>query len=247
MTLVSFSTPYRAAVFGASGGIGAAFVRLLNEDPNCAALFAGSRSPPHARPTEKMKSFQFDLTDEPSFAAAAALINAESPVDLILIATGFLHDETRQPEKTLRALDGPTLLHAYTLNTVGPALIAKHMLPHLPRDRKSVFGVLSARVGSISDNRTGGWHAYRASKAALNMLVRSFAIEVSLRNKQAICVALHPGTVDTSLSQPFQAAVAKDKLFTPDQSARALLSVVDGLTPDQSGQLFAWDGQTIPF
>jgi NAD(P)-dependent dehydrogenase (short-subunit alcohol dehydrogenase family) len=247
MNLTSFNAPYRAAVFGASGGIGASFIRTLSEDPNCAALYAGSRSPPHASLTEKIKSFPFDLTDEPSIAAAAAQINADGPVDLILVATGFLHDETHQPEKTLRALDGPAILHAYALNAVGPALIAKHMLPHLPKDRKSVFGVLSARVGSISDNRTGGWHAYRASKAALNMLVRSFAIEVHLRNKQAICVALHPGTVDTPLSQPFQAAVAKDKLFTPEQSARALLTVVDGLTPDQSGQLFAWDGQTIPF
>lgn len=127
-----------------------------------------------------------------------------------------------------------------------PALVAKHFLPLLARDRKSVFAALSARVGSISDNQLGGWHAYRASKAALNMLLRTFAIELARRNPRAVCVGLHPGTVDTGLSAPFQANVPEGKLFTPDFAAARLLEVVDRLKPDDSGHVFAWDGQLIP-
>jgi NAD(P)-dependent dehydrogenase (short-subunit alcohol dehydrogenase family) len=136
---------------------------------------------------------------------------------------------------------------AFAINAVGPAMIAKHMLPLMPRDRKTVFAAISARVGSISDNRLGGWHAYRASKAALNMLIRNFAIELATRNKQAVCVALHPGTVDTNLSKPFQAGVAPEKLFTAADSAAAMLRVLNEATVERSGTLIAWDGQTIPF
>jgi NAD(P)-dependent dehydrogenase (short-subunit alcohol dehydrogenase family) len=121
------------------------------------------------------------------------------------------------------------------------------MLPLLARDRKAIFAAISARVGSISDNRLGGWHAYRASKAALNMLIRNFAIELASRNKQAICVALHPGTVDTNLSKPFQAGVTQEKLFTPGHSAAAMLTVLDAATAERTGTLIAYDGQTIPF
>lgn len=135
----------------------------------------------------------------------------------------------------------------YAINAIGPALIAKHMLPLLPRARKSVFAALSARVGSIADNRLGGWHGYRASKAALNQLIRTCAIEMAIKNKRAICVTLHPGTVDTRLSQPFQSGLAPERLFTPEVSAARLLDVIDALTPAHSGQLFAWDGQPIPF
>jgi NAD(P)-dependent dehydrogenase (short-subunit alcohol dehydrogenase family) len=152
-----------------------------------------------------------------------------------------------QPEKTCRAIQAAALAKAFAVNAIGPALVAKHTLPLLARDRKVVFAALSARVGSIADNRLGGWHGYRASKAALNMLVRNFAIELATRNRQAVCVALHPGTVDTGLSGPFQAGVAPEKLFAPGQSASALLAVLDAATPERSGTLIAWDGQTIPF
>ena len=163
------------------------------------------------------------------------------------MASGILHDdEALRPEKTWRALDGAALERVYRINAVGPALVAKHFLPLLARDRKSVFAALSARVGSISDNHLGGWHAYRASKAALNMLLRTFAIELARRNPRAICVGLHPGTVDTGLSAPFQANVPEGKLFTPDFAAARLLEVVDRLKPDDSGKVFAWDGQLIP-
>lgn len=158
-----------------------------------------------------------------------------------------MHDEAIKPEKTFRAITPEALDKAFRINTTGPALIAKYALRELPRDRKAVFAALSARVGSISDNRLGGWHAYRASKAALNMLIRTFSIELALRYPKALCIALHPGTVDSRLSAPFQAGVPEGKLFTPERSATALLSVIDNLSADQTGKLFAWDGQEIPF
>ena len=133
----------------------------------------------------------------------------------------------------------------FAVNTIGPALIAKHALPLLPKTGKSVFAALSARVGSISDNGLGGWHSYRASKAALNMLLKNFAIELKFKRKEAVCIGLHPGTVDTGLSQPFQKNVADGKLFTPAYSAARLLSVIDGAAPADSGKCFAWDGAEV--
>jgi NAD(P)-dependent dehydrogenase (short-subunit alcohol dehydrogenase family) len=135
----------------------------------------------------------------------------------------------------------------FAVNTIGPALIAKHMLPKLPRDRPAVFAVLSARVGSIGDNRLGGWHGYRASKAALNMLIANLAIEMRRTHPLAVIVALHPGTVATSLSEPFQAGVAADKLFSPETSATHLLNVIDRLSPEDSGSFLAWNAERLPW
>ena len=244
-TLTSLPDGYRALVFGASGGIGAAFVAALAADPRCGVVYAASR---HPLPGEgKVRPLPFDLEDEASIAAAVAEASATGPLDIVLVATGLLHDGALQPEKTFRALDPMAFDRAFRINATGPALIAKHALPHLPRDRKAVFAALSARVGSIADNRLGGWHAYRASKAALNMLIRNFAIELAMRHRQAVCVALHPGTVATDLSAPFQSNVPPDKLFTPEHSAAALLRVIDNLTASDSGKLFAWDGLEIPY
>jgi NAD(P)-dependent dehydrogenase (short-subunit alcohol dehydrogenase family) len=136
---------------------------------------------------------------------------------------------------------------AFRLNTIGPALVAKHFLPLLAKDRKSVFAAISARVGSIEDNHLGGWYAYRASKAALNMVIKTLSIELARRNTNALCVGLHPGTVDTPLSTPFQSGVPEAKLFSAARSARHLLTVLDNLTPENSGCLYAWDGSQIPF
>jgi NAD(P)-dependent dehydrogenase (short-subunit alcohol dehydrogenase family) len=237
--LASFASGLRALVFGAGGGIGAAFAAELGAHPRVAAVHAAARSaaPPWA----------FDLKDEASIEAVAKAAAAEGPLDLVLVATGVLHGPALRPEKTWRSLDAAALAEAFAINATGPALIAKHTLGLLRRDAKSAFACLSARVGSIEDNRLGGWHAYRASKAALNMLVRSCAVELRQRNPGALCVVLHPGTVDTRLSQPFQGGVDPEKLFAPTRSARALLGVLDRLTPADSGRLFAWDGQAIPF
>ena len=139
------------------------------------------------------------------------------------------------------------LARSFQVNAIGPALVAKHFLPRLPKDRPARFAVLSARVGSIEDNRLGGWYGYRASKAALNMLVRSLAIELARTRPLAVCVALHPGTVDTALSRPFQRNVAAQKLFTPAYAAGRLLDVLDGLGPGDSGGFYAYDGTRIPF
>jgi len=244
MTLASLRDGYRAAIFGASGGIGAALVNALMTDNRCALLHAGARSNV-AAVTSRLQPFAFDLEDEQSIAYAASRITAGEGVDVVIVATGRLHAPSLLPEKTTRALEAAALHQAFAINTIGPALIAKHVLPHLPRNRRAVFAVLSARVGSISDNQLGGWHSYRASKAALNMLVRTFAIELARTHPQAVCVALHPGTVDTPLSQPFQSGVAREKLFTPAYSAGQLLDVLDALLPAQTGRVFAWNGEEI--
>ncbi len=157
----------------------------------------------------------------------------------------MLHDGDRRPERSLRELDADWMARNFAVNAIGPALVVKHAVSRLPRDRRSVVAALSARVGSISDNRIGGWYGYRASKAALNMLVRTAAIEVARSRSKALVVALHPGTVDTPLSAPFQGGVSPDTLFAPDRSAMAMLAVLDGLEPSASGRIFAWDGQEI--
>lgn len=236
-----------ACVLGASGGIGAALVAELLASGRYDTIHAGSRSPMPT--TSGVMPFSFDLTDESTIAKAAAAIAATGPLDLIIIATGALQDTATgmAPEKSFRAIDPAVMAQVFAINTIGPALIAKHFLPLLPRARRCVLAAISARVGSIGDNRLGGWHSYRASKAALNMLIANFAIEAQRRNPQAMAVALHPGTVDTALSAPFQTGVAPDHLFTPHYSASCLLRVIDTLTPADNGGLFAWDGARIPF
>jgi NAD(P)-dependent dehydrogenase (short-subunit alcohol dehydrogenase family) len=242
MMLINFPAPINACVFGASGGIGAALVARLAADPAVAMVHAGGRRA--IAEGGKISSFRFDLTDEASIAAAATTIG---PLDLIIIATGLLHDGALQPEKSYRAQSGDAYARAFAINATGPALIAKHFVPLLPRDRRAIFAAISARVSSISDNRLGGWHAYRASKSALNMILRNVAIELGRSHPQAIVAALHPGTVDTPLSEPFQRNVAAGKLFTPDYSAESMLRVIDGLNPADSGNLYAWDGEQIGY
>ncbi|WP_343563928.1 SDR family NAD(P)-dependent oxidoreductase [Kiloniella sp. b19] len=199
---------------------------------------------------DNLLQIAIDFTDEASIEMAAgfardAIASRKQTPDLILETAGILHSEDVKPEKALRDMNMDAFLKVFQINTFGPALIMKHFLPLLPRQKKAVFAALSARVGSISDNQLGGWYAYRASKAALNMLIRNAAIETGRRNKNAVIVGLHPGTVDSPLSKPFQGAVPEGKLFTADYSADRLLSVLETLTPQDSGELFAWDGERI--
>lgn len=240
-----FETPVSACVFGASGGIGGALATALAARDDICAVHVGGRSMPGIH-HEKFRPFVFDLTDEASIEAAVADMADDMP-RWIIVATGQLHGEGLKPEKSLREQQPDAYAHAFAVNATGPALIAKHMLARPRRDGRLLFTALSARVGSIGDNRLGGWYAYRASKAALNMIMRCVAIEVARINPDAIAVTLHPGTVDTGLSQPFQRHVAARSLFTPDHSAERLLDVMDRLQPADSGQCFAWDGSPIPF
>lgn len=245
ISLTSLAEGYRAWIFGASGGVGSALTALLEADARCAGVHAGARRPPPA--AGKRHPFTFALEDETSIRDAVDAAAQSGPPDLVVVATGQLHGPDMQPEKSIRALNPDTLMQSYRINAIGPALIAKHVLTKMPRERKSVFAALSARVSSISDNRSGGWHAYRASKTALNMLIRNSAIEIAVRNPNAICVTLHPGTVDTDMSRPFRSNVPDGKLFSPQVSADHLLRVIDRLTPDQTGQLIAWDGSKIDY
>jgi NAD(P)-dependent dehydrogenase (short-subunit alcohol dehydrogenase family) len=234
------SLPLRAIVIGTSGGIGAALQRgLLARGVSVSGL---SRSQKEALTGGELP---IDITCEDSIEAAAACLRYKAPFFAILVATGLLHDADVSPEKALRDLDQASLMRLFSTNAVGPALVAKHFVPLLAKQGRCVFAVLSARVGSIGDNRLGGWYGYRASKAALNMLIKTLAIELARPRPEAICVGLHPGTVDTDLSKPFQRAVSRNGLFSPDQSAAHLLNVIDQLTPAQSGRCFAWNGAEI--
>lgn len=232
-----------AAIFGASGGIGGALVEALLAR-GYETIHAGTRGNwSHEDP--RVRAFHFDYDSPPTMAAAADRM-AHHPPDLVIVATGALTLRNGAgPEKTYRSIESEEMARAFLLNTIGPALVAKHMLPLFPRQGRRIFAALSARVGSIGDNRVGGWHSYRASKAALNMLIRNFATELRRTRPDALAVGLHPGTVDTALSKPFQANLPQGQLFTPQRSADALLDVLHGLGPDDSGHVFAWDGQRL--
>ena len=223
----------RAVVVGASGGIGAALVAALAEEDVAVRGFARSFA----------GADRVDLLDEESIVGAAASLTGAP--DLVVVATGMLHEDDRGPEKSMAALDPAWLARQYAVNAIGPALVAKHFLPRMPKAGRCVFAALSARVGSTSDNKLGGWYGYRAAKAALNQLIRTLAVEERRRNDRSIVVGLHPGTVDTALSKPFQAAVRVDQLFAPDRAAVQLLDVIDGLKAPDSGKLFGWDGAEI--
>ena len=233
-----------AVVWGASGGIGRALVDALASSGAYDAIHAGSRKNVVSA-SHIIRPFTFDLLDEASIASSASAVAAAGPIDLAIVATGILHTESHAPEKRFSALSAEAMIAMFQINTVGPALIAKHTIHTLPKNGRSVFAVLTARVGSIGDNRLGGWHSYRASKAALNMIMTNLAIELSRTRPHAIAVGLHPGTVDTGLSAPFRKGVEDGKLFSPTVSARHLLGVIDGLTDTASGSVLAWDGQPI--
>lgn len=245
--MLDFLTPSSVAlVVGASGGIGAAVAEaLLAHSAVGTLIVTGHRHAPQTG--GRRVAARVDVTDETSIAALAELVRATGELRLVVVASGLLSNVAGiAPEKSWRALDATTLATLFAVNSIGPALLAKHLLPLLPRHGRAIFAALSARVGSIEDNRRGGWYGYRASKAALNMLLKSLALELTRRAPAALCVGLHPGTVDTALSKPFQSAVPEQQLFTPAQSALCLLEVLDGLQDSDTGGVFAWDGSRVP-
>ena len=233
MRLTSFPAGYRAVVIGASGAIGAALVAQLQADPACGLVLGLHR--------RSVPAIDFDA--DGSVAAAAAAVASEGPFHLVINAAGILHTPQFMPEKKLADLNEAQLLATLRANTIGPALVLRHFAALLDAQR-GVLAVLSAKVGSIEDNRLGGWYSYRASKAALNMLLKTAAIELKRSRPQAVLVALHPGTVRSALSQPFRG----DQIGRPAaQAAAELLTVVDGLTPADTGRFIAYDGAPLPW
>lgn len=223
----------KAIVIGACGGIGTALAAALDARGVDVVRLARHSQPP------------LDLEDAATIAAAATALAPQAPFDLILIATGLLHGEGITPEKSWRQIDAAAFERLFRINATGPALVMRHFLPLLPRGERGVLAALSARVGSIGDNRLGGWVGYRSAKAALNQIIRTLAIELARSHPEAILVGLHPGTVDTALSAPFQRNVAADRLLTPQKSAHRLLDVLAALTPADSGGCFDHAGERI--
>ncbi len=244
-----------AVVQGASRGIGLALVEALSTDPRFATIVACCRTPSAAvdlnglakQADGKVRVRAVDVTCEDSVRALGEFLDeAGLAPSLVLNVSGLLHDgDQLQPEKRLEDLKLAQLERVFAVNALGPALVLRELLPRMARTDKAVFAAFSARVGSISDNRLGGWYAYRASKAALNQLMRTAAIEARRRFKNVVLAALHPGTTDTGLSRPFQANVPEGKLFSPAFVAERLLAVIEQVQIDDSGQFFAWNGERI--
>ena len=246
--LDSFGNNLNVVVVGASGGLGRAFQDILLDIPSVNRVFSLSRKSEVFR-SSKLENIYVDLESTETIEDAAERIQSRAgTVNLILLATGLLHDGPDfQPERSWTSLTAQSLERAFKINTIAPAVIATKFLPLLAKKKKSSFIALSARVGSIGDNRLGGWHSYRASKAALNMLIRTFSIELTRRNPEAVCACLHPGTVDTRLSKPFQRNIPQATLKGSIESAAQLIKVINNLTPNESGGFYAWDGTEIPY
>ena len=233
-------------IIGSSGAIGSGFVRYYeNQDPSNVIYSLSRKKIEYSN--VNINNVLIDIEDEETIKSAASICSDHGLFDKIIIATGILHNDDLSPEKSFRYLEKQKLDKVFSINTFGPAIIARYFIPLLNKERSSFLGFLSARVGSISDNRIGGWYSYRASKAALNMIIKSLSIEVARNNPNVIIAGLHPGTVDSNLSNPFQKNVADGKLFTPDYSIEKMTSVIDNLTSENSGDCFAWDGERIEF
>jgi NAD(P)-dependent dehydrogenase (short-subunit alcohol dehydrogenase family) len=230
------------AIIGASGAIGHAMVNYYAEQSAKNHVTAFSRSPLQFEFTN-VSNHLIDFDSEESLSACAKL----NSWDIVVIAIGILTDTfIQKPEKTFKQLNAKNLQYIYKINTVYPVMTAKNFLQHLKKEHQSTLAILSARVGSISDNHAGGWHSYRASKAALNMFIKNFSIEMKWVNKLAVIIGLHPGTVDSNLSKAFQSNIPEGQLFTPIQAATYLTAVIDKTTAAQSGCCIAWDGKVIP-
>lgn len=225
--------PYRALIV-APGAIGGAMAEIIDDDPDCRELLLAGRH----------HDLFVDLANPDSIAALFGRI--EGPLHLVLVTGGLLHDDSVHPEKALKDLDGAALARLYAINAIAPALVARHAEPLIPRDRPACFAMLGARVGSIGDNRLGGWFGYRMAKAGAAQFVRTLSIEWKRTRPLAGAFLLHPGTVDSSLSRPFQRNVPPERLFTPRESAERLMAVLGASGPERSGEHIAWDGTFIP-
>ncbi len=262
--LLSAVTTINALVIGATQGIGLAFVQQLLNQHRVVHLFASYRSKQTAgsllaladEHPNRLHLIQMDITDEAQIERGVAAVKAillqrgfaNAPnLHIAINCVGLLHSDRQQPEKALRQLDAENLLTYFQVNSVGPALLAKHLLDLFKHAEPSIFATISAKIGSIGDNRIGGWYGYRASKAALNMFLKTAAIEYGRRSPKTAIVMLHPGTTDTRLSKPFQRGVAPEKLFSTERTVAQLLSVLENVTIEDSGDFFSWDGSRLPW
>ena len=243
-------------IVGATQGIGLGFVHKLLLDESITKLYATYRDRATAtelftlqeRHLDRLVCLPVDITEEAQIAEAIQQIQAQvDRLEFVINCVGILHDDTLQPEKSLRQIDGDRLLRYFQINSIGAILLAKHLLPLLSHRERCIFATISAKVGSIGDNQLGGWYGYRASKTALNMLMKTASIEYRRKNPQAIVVVLHPGTTDTQLSRPFQRGVPPEKLFSVDRTVDQLLAVLSKLTAADSGEFFSWDGSRLPW
>jgi NAD(P)-dependent dehydrogenase (short-subunit alcohol dehydrogenase family) len=237
-----------ALVVGAGRGIGLAFVRHLLQFERTTAVYATYRNSDAELRTiadQRLRLLPLDITQEAQIEQAIAQI--QSPLHLVINCVGILHEGVLQPEKRLQHLNPEQLMRYFQVNSIGPALLAKHVQPLLKHRDRSILATISAKVGSIGDNQMGGWYGYRASKAALNMFMRTTALEYKRTCPQTIVVTLHPGTTDTDLSKPFQRNVPPEKLFSVDRTVNQLKAVLDQLEPSDSGEFFSWDGTRLPW
>ncbi|YAF97824.1 MAG: SDR family NAD(P)-dependent oxidoreductase [Nodularia sp. CChRGM 3473] len=243
-------------IVGASQGIGLGFVKTLLQNERITKIYATYRQQESAgelielenKYSGKLTCLAMDITEESQIAEVIQRISAEvKKLHLVINCVGLLHDETLQPEKSLRQINSENLLRYFQINSIGSVLLAKHLLPLFRHSDRSVFASISAKLGSIGDNQLGGWYGYRASKAALNMFMRTVAIEYARSCPKALVVTLHPGTTDTRLSRPFQGNVPAQKLFSVERTVNQLLAVIEQLQEQDSGQFFSWDGSRLPW
>ena len=251
--IAAATAPIHAVVTGASRGIGLAIVRALAAMPDVAGVDALAR---HATTSDglralgdpRVRAVDIDLSDPVAIDDyGRQLRDRSAPVQLVINAAGVLHEDALQPEKSLASVDAGALQRVFAVNAFAPILLARALQPMIPVDAPCVFASLSARVGSIGDNALGGWYAYRASKSAQNQLLRTLAIEWKRTRPRATCLLLHPGTVETGLSQPFRAGVRASSLFDADSAAAQLLALIGTATPADTGRFIAWDGRDIPW
>ncbi|QLE43879.1 SDR family NAD(P)-dependent oxidoreductase [Nostoc sp. C052] len=256
MSFIDEINPVNALIVGASQGIGLSFVKKLLQDRRIARIYATSRQPKSVSELialanecpERLICLEMDITDELQIIEAVQKIHTQvDKLHLVVNCVGLLHEDTLQPEKSLRQINSENLLRYFQINSIGAVLLAKHLLPLFRHGERSVFATISAKLGSISDNQLGGWYGYRASKAALNMLMRTAAIEYKRSCPKALIVTLHPGTTDTLLSRPFQGNVPAEKLFSVERTVTQLLAVIEQLQEGDSGQFFSWDGSRLPW
>ncbi len=254
--MFTYTDSCKALIVGAGQGIGLGFVKKLLQLQGINKVYATYRQKESAAElitlsdvyAERLTCLAMDITDEAQIAEGVQFLRGEiDKLHLVVHCVGVLHQGTLQPEKSLKQINSENLLHYFQVNSIGAVLLAKHLLPLFRHSDRSIFASISAKVGSIGDNQLGGWYGYRASKAALNMLMRNVAIEYGRTSPKTIVVTLHPGTTDTRLSKPFQKNVPPEKLFSVERTVNQLLAVMEKLQTEDSGQFFSWDGSRLPW